>query len=818
MIENSHINNDPFTTNEESSNNVTSNIATFIADAGVSSSGGSLTHSSYIASPSMTILSISDYLSRPKLMYSGVITDYISSPAVYDFAYDFLSKPDIRDKLKYIHLLRGTFQVKLIVTSGPYNTGRIGMSSMYGTIGEYGAVVLDTPLLVANLQHKTNTVLDLGSTNSCVLSIPLHQKYPYVQNSDPDIDELKKMKLYLYTVNTIRNSNANSTSTVYWKIYINMVDAETVIPVPFNGDYETTAEVQSASTGVISAPASVVSSIAHSLKDVPVIGPFALATSIGASAISSIARLFGFSRPRDFSKPAYPYSIALGVGIGELHVKPLTLDPKQEVTIDSSMLGESGDSLSYQNTICRKGLVQIFSWDQTDTIGTLLFQLPISPLFSVSDVEGGVEYFAPSPLAYSSQLFTAWRGSIDVHISIPANKFVRGKVRIYWDPKASSSSHALDIVSNNALSVLIDLTQTIDMTITVPWLSNNMYKPLGSFFSNLTTGASIDNRSNGYLNFVVEEPLVTNNSAWNADFIIYFSAGSDFELAYPSIQGIENVTFGLIDPSKPPFYQIPAASTTLTVGSDQQPLLNSWMEYTSAAESNNVNPSMSTSINLSPGDTNDKAAIIHMGESIPSLRLLLKRFYPLMNYPSQTVTTSSFNGPFLPYYPPVPLGPNNGTNTLIPPYLNNPITYLSKMFGGMRGSTRYYVNTPYGATAREVSVGRFYGLFGRYYQVPDTVNTLRILNEHVPGGLASFKPSGEPILVDIPYQNYHWFYPTTNTEYLTSVSQYGAWLFGGPSSGSSSGNFQLHYSTGEDFQFVIYNGPPIITKFVPVVG
>lgn len=809
MIENSHITNDSFATNDDS-NDITSNVASFIADAGYNSSGGSLFHSSYVSAVSSAQLSISDYLARPKLMYSGTITDYITAPAVFDFAFDYLSSPDIHEKLKYIHLLRGTFQIKLIVTSGPYNTGRLGMSSMYGTIGEYGAVILDTPTLVASLQSKTNTVLDLGSTNSAVLSIPLHLRTPYVTNSSPDAAELEKMKLYLYTVNTIRNSNSLATSILYWKIYVSFVSADTVIPVPFSGVYEHTSEISQTADGVISAPASIVSNVAHSLKDVPIIGPFALATSIGASAISNIARLFGFSRPRDQSKPAFPHSVYLASGIGEVRAKNLTLDPKQEVTIDSSFLGENGDALSYQNTICRRGLVSVFDWTQIETPGTLVHLLPISPAFSFAKDVSTVWYFAPSPLAYCSQLFNGWRGSIDVHISIPANKFVRGKMRVYWTPTYITSAPSLSTISNNSLSVLIDLTQTIDMTITVPWLSNNMYLPVGTLFNEVSSVSADQNKwSNGYLAFVVEEQLITNNSAWAADFIVYYSAGSDLELVYPSQQSIANTTFGLVDPTLAPAFYNPGNIILTLTGADT-PLLDSWKEYT--ADSNAVNPAMSTSINLSPGDTNDKAALIHIGENIPSLRLLLKRFYPLASFPNYTTTVNDMHGPFLPYLPPSSIGQISGATTLYPPYLNNPVTYLAKMFGGMRGSVRYFLSM---SSTRDYFVGRFYGEQGRSYRIPDSVNTLRILNEHLPGGLTSYKTQGEPVVVDIPYQNYHWFYPTANVPTNTTTLSYGALALTAPNANTSSQPHHLYYSTGEDFQFVLYNGPPIICKVPP---
>ena len=159
--------------------------------------------------------------------------------------------------------------------------------------------------------------------------------------------------------------------------------------------YELTSESHEANTGVISGPASVIASGASLFEDLPIIGPFALATRIGASAVGEIARLFGFSRPRDDSKPGYPHAANYAVSIGEVRAKQLTTDPNQEVTIDASFLGDKGDSLSFQNTIMRSGYCYRFAWTQSHTSGQALFKLPVSPMLST--ISSNTFFVAPTP-------------------------------------------------------------------------------------------------------------------------------------------------------------------------------------------------------------------------------------------------------------------------------------------------------------------------------------------------------------------------------------------------------------------------------------
>jgi hypothetical protein len=822
MIESGKIVSDSFATNANN-NDATANVASYLAQPDTNSIGGSLFNTSLVTSEKMN-LTIGDYLSRPKLLYSGSITNSLATPLEFTYVNNFLSSDDIQSKLRFMRLVRGTFLIKLVTTCPPYATGRIALASMYGRQGDYGVSLTDVEINIANLSQKTHTFNDLGSANTSTLSIPFHLSMPYVAMDQPPAD-ISLPRLYLFTQTPLLNTQTVGDVTVSYKIYVSLTDTEVVVPMPVepsfatfsfmdrhknnvNNDVTYTSEIESTRNGPISGPASVLASAASLFEQIPVIGRFATATRIGSNAISDIAHLFGFSRPLDEDKKNYPHAVDLAVGVGELQIKSLTTDPKQEVTIDSSVFGETGDSLSYGNTIRRWGYLYRAAWTTAMNTGDTVTAITVMPSGCTITQLDDTTYFAPTPLAYASQLFTGWRGSIEYKLSIPANRFVRGKLRVFWTP--SIGTYDLDAVTNNSLSVLIDLTETTEVTLTVPWMCPNLYRhvvPLG--------GSEDRFNVNGYLYFKVEEPLIANNSSWSAQIIIWHRAGLDFEFVNPSNHIISQTTFNEI----PDIGTFASPMTEYSLLAIEPALVENtnWVTYTSQL-ANDVNPSVTHNVNLLPDMISDnKAALLQIGENIPSLRLVCKRFAPFSTF-DQTSNGNNwyYGGMFLPY-----LGsfeyPQTGTPNefYTPPHALTPIIYLSRMFAGMRGAMRYaWVGVNSVATANML-VSRMYGIENRIYQVNfQETSDIIAINQHFVGGMTAYQAQHEPLVIEIPFQNYKWFYPTKSL--ASDEVRYGAIMLNSYSDAVQRPNL-IFQSAGEDLQFVIYNGPPIIGRVVNVV-
>jgi len=135
--------------------------------------------------------------------------------------------------------------------------------------------------------------------------------------------------------------------------------------------------------GPVSAPASALASVASMLTKVPVIGKFARATEIGASAVSSVATLFGFTNVPVIEN-VMPYQPMNGPMLASAHigtpVQKLALDPKQELSIDPSPHGiGSVDELSMSYLKTKESYFAVTSWSTTDPVGSQLFNFRVNP-------------------------------------------------------------------------------------------------------------------------------------------------------------------------------------------------------------------------------------------------------------------------------------------------------------------------------------------------------------------------------------------------------------------------------------------------------
>jgi hypothetical protein len=190
-------------------------------------------------------------------------------------------------------------------------------------------------------------------------------------------------------------------------------------------------------TDVISRPASTIARYAGALSSVPWIGPFAKATEIGAGAVASVAKIFGYSSPANLE-----YSImvpnprpSLAVVDTKYPTNKLTIDSKQEVTLDPATTGiDSRDELPIASIAGRESYLTSFDWLQSDVRDASLFQVRVDPF--VKRVSSG-EYHLPA-CAAAVLPFDYWRGTMRFRFQVVSSNYHKGRIRIVYDPKRGS--------------------------------------------------------------------------------------------------------------------------------------------------------------------------------------------------------------------------------------------------------------------------------------------------------------------------------------------------------------------------------------------
>jgi len=296
--------------------------------------------------------------------------------------------------------------------------------------------------------------------------------------------------------------------------------------------------------GAVSRPASAIANFASYLTKVPIIGPFARATELGARAVGSIAQVFGYTNvPVIADIHAFHNMNAPMLASGHIGtpVQKLTLDPKQELSLDPSLHGlPPYDELALRHILTKESYVGDTTWATTLTPGTRLMTVRVNPsllqqagLQDAGAVTRGSRIYH-TPMSYVNQMFSNWRGSIKFRFKVVGTKFHKGRMKISFDPLGDIDATNPDL--NAVYTKIVDIGEEDDVIIEVPYhqaqawlytdynLSNNWRDTLGL---GLTRRNNVDN---GVITLRVQTELTAPTSSF-VSVLLFVSAGDDFEFA-----------------------------------------------------------------------------------------------------------------------------------------------------------------------------------------------------------------------------------------------------------------------------------------------
>jgi hypothetical protein len=300
--------------------------------------------------------------------------------------------------------------------------------------------------------------------------------------------------------------------------------------------------------GIISKPASAIAEVAGALESVPWIGPFAMATRMGASTVSNIARLFGYSRPPILSTPSYykpQYSTSLATCDSDETVQKFTTDSKQEITIDPRTVGLSGvDELSINSIASRETFLDSFTWTTTANPDVQLFSVLCAPM--VERIQAP-DVFFPTALSFVTLPFKAWSGTLKFRFQIVCSKFHHGRLQFIFEPTAASLATSGQF--NTVYNEIIDIGETNDFEMEVAYTGDTPYKstlwdPNGlHYFTDNTSLVNLPVNSTGTLTVRVLSELTAPINSADVTVNVFMSAGDDFEVANPDNTTLDRASY-----------------------------------------------------------------------------------------------------------------------------------------------------------------------------------------------------------------------------------------------------------------------------------
>jgi len=443
-------------------------------------------------------LSLGEWFSRPVKIKTYKWTANNRLGDSFNPWYDYFNHPEIKVKLKGFSRLQANLHLKLVVNASPYHYG-VGLMSYKPMAGNSlnGAGDFDfsagttSQLLVDDAAPYTGGFVQPSlivrstrphakfyaqASKGCEMELPFCYYQNWI-NLDTELNELKQMgNINIYTPVELKDSSGNGGPvdvTIYAWCDSNKVAGPSYVMQSGKDEY---------STRPVSTAMSAMSKAAAALSMIPVIRPYAMATSKVMAGASAVARWFGFSNPPVISDVvAYAPNFMSNFASPEISVQQdkLSLDPKNELTVDSRTVGLDGiDHMAISHIVGRCVDYTMLEWDSSMVPETPLLVQNVSPMISFSQQYTASYTGLPAaaiqmtPSAQVGTAFEFWSGKITYKFTVIASQFHRGRLMITYEPDGMLSSYTSDAYTGpRTINKIWDISADPTFEFEVPWMA-----------------------------------------------------------------------------------------------------------------------------------------------------------------------------------------------------------------------------------------------------------------------------------------------------------------------------------------------------------
>lgn len=488
-------------------------------------------------------LQLGSFLARPTLIHTYAWTTAVTGETLATFKpwQLLLSSTAIKRKLDNFAFLRGTLHLKTVVNGTPFQYGsmRLCYSPLEGIVPNKlrTNATSGIPYLIPYSQQPgyfLTPSANAGGEMTCPFI--LHKNWLDITNNT-EVGNMGTCRLLLYYPLALAVTGGTTTVTLQTYAWIeNLELMASTSKLTLQGDEYV--------EGPISGPATAVAKVAAQLTTVPVIGKFARATQIGAGALANVARLFGYTNApviedvKMFVPSNGPQLASAHIGTP---VQKLTLDPKQELSIDPAPHGcGTEDELSLAFIKKKESYFGVGIWQTSDPVGYQLFNTRINPATpsSVELVNSTSSDVAlrtyHTPLSYYGHLFRHWRGGLKIRMRVICTKFHKGRLIIQYDPRNDIT--ASQPAENTVYTHIVDIGETDNVEFEIPYHQDTPWLATDhTLADNWSLGNSMPPRlgiDNGVLTVRVLTAL-TAPASGSIALQMFISGADDFEFANP---------------------------------------------------------------------------------------------------------------------------------------------------------------------------------------------------------------------------------------------------------------------------------------------
>lgn len=405
----------------------------------------------------------------------------------------FFNTSSVKKKLDNYAFLQCKLHIKAVLNASPFYYG-MGLVS-YCPLPDFADNSVSN-VLISNLtsldfiprSQRPHFFVSPQTNSAGEMELPFffHRNWLDVT----DASELTNMgNIYINEIIPLKNANGVSGDTVNVTFYAWATDVKLCGPTvelsmqsgKFKKQSNVSAQNDEYGKGPVSSVASAVAGAAEKLIKVPVIGVYAKATSIGASAVSKIASLFGFTNVPNIENLAPMKNLqfhAMSTGTISKPFDKLTIDAKNELCIDPRTVGlAAGDEMSISYLCGKESFLSRSTWSSSDARGTILFGSLVTPnLFDIASVPNG-KIFAATPMCQVSRCFGYWRGDIVFRFVLVCTQYHKGRLMVTWDPVGNMSANTGEINTN--YTRILDVDTNGSYEVRIPFLQSRHWLSTG---------------------------------------------------------------------------------------------------------------------------------------------------------------------------------------------------------------------------------------------------------------------------------------------------------------------------------------------------
>lgn len=775
-------------------------------------------------SADMADASLENFLSRPIKIQSFSWNVGGSFYQSFNPWSNFFGGKRVINRINNFFLMRCKLHVKIVINGNAFYYGRLLAS--YQPLHLQDQFTLDRPSVFQDnieASQRPHVYIDPTTSQGGTLHLPFVYNSNALSVVNANWEEMGVMSIRM--LQTLKHANgAGDPVTV--NVFAWATDVDLSIPTSFNSASIVPQSGDEYTLGPVSQPSAALARVAAKLSDIPYIRPYALATEMVANTVASLARAFGYSRPVVVDKimPMRPtFGNFVNANAPDTAVK-LTLDCKQETSIDSRVVGLSGqDEMTIRSISTREAFLTSFPWGLADVPETQLFTTYVTPV--TWNVGLGTEYHI-TPCAFATIPFKYWRGSLRYRFQVVSSNFHKGRIKVVWDPYAfGSNEYNVNYVR------IFDISTEKDFTVTVGWgnkrpflehyspgdpLPLSLTKPWAT--GSATTLTADTNYANGVLSVYVVNDLTVPMDTINNDIEInvFVSSADDYEVVEPQNCKLRN------------FAWIPPAPITLAPIVPQSGMTGE-CDMTNQTDSRPMQIDDGELVSTKLHGTSDIYKVM-FADPITSVRQVVKRycyckgFITPLTGPANNAAWNSFIFPDFPPYRGTVTAPEGidtaGTKNLVAMTILN---WFTPAYVCRRGGMRWKHFTPpqagTAALASYISVKREPCATGyAYVYVPATLASFPSDAQAFPGTWDGAQvqsnmnnailETDHPFFINRRFWSGKWRNMTTNNT-ATTFHSFTTGL------GSSPSATLTYVAAGDDFDLSFFTGAPILYYIGP---